>query len=131
MQNCVSLSVPVLQTRVVEQDGAAGYAATYTVKKGQRVAAIAIGYADGFLRGLSSIGKVFFNDVALPVLGRVSMDVVIVDLSALPENTIRPGDMVEVFGPNQTPDAMAEAMGMIGYEVLTALGQRFERVYTP
>ena len=131
MQNCVSLSVPVLQTRIVEQDGTAGYAATSLVKRGQRVAAIAIGYADGFLRGLSNKGKVFFNGAALPVLGRVSMDIIIVDLSALPENALKPGDRVEVFGPDQNPDAMAETMGMIGYEVLTALGQRFERVYTP
>jgi alanine racemase len=131
MQQVVQLSVPVLQTRIVEQDGFVGYAATKEVKKGQRLATVSLGYADGFFRSLSNAGRLYYKDIALPVLGRVSMDVITVDISALPENALNAGDWLDVFGPNQSPDQLAKAAGTIGYELLTALGQRFERVYTP
>ena len=130
MQSVVTLSVPVLQIRDVQEEGTAGYAASCQVKKGQRLATVSVGYADGFFRSLSNSGALYYNGQALPVLGRVSMDVVIVDISALPHGTLNPGDLVDVFGPDQSPDDLAKAAGTIGYELLTSLGQRFNRVYT-
>lgn len=130
MQPCMQLQVPILQTRIVEQDGTVGYAATYQTKKGQHLATVALGYADGFSRILSNKGNLFYKGQALPVLGRVSMDVITVDLTAIQGAKPIVGDRLEVFGPNQTPDDLAADIGTIGYEVLTALGQRFERVYT-
>lgn len=129
MQNVIQLDVPVLQTRVVAQDGFVGYAATHTVTRGQRLATVSLGYADGFFRSLSNKGQLFHNGTALPLLGRVSMDVVVVDMSAIPENALHAGDSLQVFGDSQTPDQLAKAAGTIGYEVLTALGPRFNRVY--
>ena len=130
MQSVIQLSVPVLQIRTIEQEGFVGYAATCRVNPGQRLATISLGYADGFFRSLSNQAQLYYKGTVLPVLGRVSMDVVTVDISALPENALNPGDMVDVFGPHQTPDELAKAAGTIGYEVLTSLGSRFERVYT-
>lgn len=131
MHPVVQLSVPVLQTRIVAEEGTVGYAATEGVRKGQRIATVSLGYADGFFRSLSNQGVLFYQGKALPVLGRVSMDVITVDISALPENNLGIGDMLEVFGPNQSVDQLAFRAGTIGYELLTALGQRFNRVYTP
>lgn len=127
MRQVVSLSVPVLQLRTVAKDGTVGYRATHTVRTGQRLASVALGYADGFFRTLSNIGQLFYKGQALPVLGRVSMDIVTVDISALPEDALHEGDLLEVFGPSQTPDDLAARAGTIGYEILTALGSRFQR----
>jgi alanine racemase len=130
MQTVIQLSVPILQTRVVDQKGFTGYAATYPVTPGQRLATVSLGYADGFLRRLGSQGHLYYKDIALPVLGRISMDLVTVDISALPESALRAGDWLDVFTPGQTPDQLARKAGTIGYEILTSLGDRFERVYT-
>lgn len=129
MHPVVQLSVPILQIRTVAQDGFVGYGASFAVKAGQRLATVSLGYADGFSRQLGNKGKLFYQGTDLPVVGRVSMDVIVVDISALPENTVRAGDWLEVFGPDQSPDDLAKAAGTIGYEIITALGQRFERVY--
>lgn len=131
LRPCLQLEVPVLQIRTVQENGSTGYGAAHNVIKGQRLATIAIGYADGFMRTLSNHGKVFFNAQALPVLGRVSMDVVVVDITSLPENALQTGGLVQVFGPDQDLDAIAKDAGMIGYEILTALGNRFYRHYVP
>lgn len=129
MQHVVTLEAPVLAVREVEQDGTIGYAATRHVAKGQRLAAISIGYADGFFRSLSNQSHVFFQGGALPVLGRVSMDIIMVDISHLPENVIQAGDYVEILGAKQNADQLGQGAGTIGYEMLTSLGARFIRNY--
>ncbi len=128
MRPVVSLSVPILQMRTVFKTGTVGYRATRTVSPGQRLASVALGYADGFFRSLSDTGYLYYQNQALPVLGRVSMDIVTVDISGVPENALHDGDRLEVFGPAQTPDELAAMVGTIGYEVLTSLGHRFKRV---
>ena len=69
------------------------------------------------------------DGVGLPFVGRVSMDSIILDISALPPGSLKAGDLVELIGPNQTVDDIAGLAGTIGYEILTALGKRFHRVY--
>ncbi|TWH28639.1 alanine racemase [Aminobacter sp. J15] len=94
-----------------------------------RLATIAAGYADGLPRTLSNRGAVYFEGTRLPIVGRVSMDSIIIDVSALPEGALDLGTFVEVIGPNQTLDDVATAAGTISYEILTSLGSRYRRRY--
>ncbi len=120
----VRLSVPVLQVRDVAVGESVGYGAAWVAARPSRIATLAVGYADGLLRALS--GAVFHAEgVACPVVGRVSMDLITVDVTDLPFEP----DTLDVLGPDQGIDALAAAAGTIGYEVLTALGSRYERVY--
>ena len=130
MQNVVDLRLRVIRTRLIQKDEYTGYGATYRFEKDTPIALLSSGYADGIFRSLSNKGKVYWNGIACPIRGRVSMDMIVVDLSDVPEDQ-RPqsGDMMELIGPNQSADVLAEDAGTIGYEILTALGDRYERVY--
>ena len=79
--------------------------------------------------GLAAAGRAWFEGVRLPFAGRVSMDSIVLDISALEPGRLRPGDLVELIGPHQTVDDVAALSGTIGYEVLTSLGNRFHRRY--
>lgn len=131
MQRVVTLDAPVLQVRKAGSGETAGYNATYRIEKKTRLAVVGIGYADGFLRSLGNAGKLYWKGYSLPVSGRVSMDLVICDLTAVPEHELPvPGDRLEIIGPNQSADELAKTAGTIGYEILTALGKRYKRTYT-
>lgn len=127
MRPVVSLRARVLQIRDALKGESVGYGAAHICTAPTRVATIALGYADGFLRSLSGRGKVWAGDVPLPILGRVSMDLIGVDAGAAP--TLKPGDWVSVIGPRQDADSLAAMAGTIGYEILTGLGPRYHRVY--
>lgn len=129
MSQVVRLQVPIIQVREVTNDGTVGYGATKSVNKNQRLATVALGYADGLLRSLSNQGNLYFGDHALPILGRVSMDLITVDISDLPEAVLQTGMYLDVYSPYQTPEQLAKMAGTIDYELFTALGQRFERHY--
>lgn len=124
----VRLSLPVIQTRAVSPGETVGYSNTWAADRVTRVATVAAGYADGLHRTLSSDGQraridLFAGDQRCPILGRVSMDLITVDVSALTDVP----DALDLICPAQPIDAVAEAMGTIGYEVLTGLGRRYER----
>ncbi|WP_415009568.1 alanine racemase [Amaricoccus sp.] len=122
----VALSLPVVQVRDVAAGEAVGYGATWTAAEPARVATVAAGYADGLLRALGDGGfDLLAGDVRCPVVGRVSMDLVTVDVTGLD----RVPPMLDVLGPRQGVDDLARAAGTIGYEILTGLGPRYERVY--
>ena len=134
MQNVVELNVPILQLKTADKQATAGYNATYRFDNSERLAIVALGYADGFHRSLSNNGALYYNGVRCPVRGRVSMDLTIIDISAVPESDApHVGDMVQVIGAHQTADALAHDAGTIGYEVLTSLlgnrASRFTRNY--
>lgn len=129
MEPVVSLKIAVIQTRTVPVGTKVGYGATFVAKREMRLATIAAGYADGLPRSLSDRGAVYFGDIRLPIVGRVSMDSMTVDISALPEGALTLGSLVEMIGPHQTLDDLAQAAGTISYEVLTSLGQRYQRAY--
>jgi alanine racemase len=131
MQRVVTLEVQVLQVRQVDAEaGAVGYGASAAATPGQTLATVALGYADGLHRALSGKGQVFFAGQVAPIVGRVSMDSIVVDVSHITE-PVRPGDWAEVIGPNQSADALADMAGTIGYEILTSLGARYVRSYLP
>ncbi|HUO54676.1 MAG TPA: alanine racemase [Rhodoblastus sp.] len=130
MRRVVDLSAVVLQVRDIAAGDTAGYNARWTAPSRRRLATINLGYADGFLRSGSEgpIGvDVFAGGHYCPIVGRISMDLSIVDIS---ETTpLKRGDRVEVLGPNIEIDELAAQSGTIGYEILTRLGPRFHREY--
>lgn len=129
LSQVVSLTVPVWQIREVEAGAFVGYGYSGHVLHKTRLATVGIGYADGFLRALGGRGVLWFKGKALPIVGRVSMDSVSVDITALGENALKEGDYLTVLGPEQSVDDLAEKAGTIGYEILTALGSRYSRYY--
>lgn len=122
-----TLSAPVLQLRDIAPPQTVGYGASYAALGPTRIATIAIGYADGWLRSQSGRGKAWFDGHTLPFIGRVSMDLVTLDASAVP--TLRPGDRVELLGAHRAVDDVADEAATNGYEILTRLGSRFARTY--
>lgn len=129
MEPVVRLDVAVIQTRTVPAGARVGYGATYVAQTEMRLATIAAGYADGLPRSLSDSGAVYYNGVRLPIVGRVSMDSITIDISALPAGTLSLGSLVEVIGPNQTLEMLGADAGTISYEMLTSLGHRYRRQY--
>lgn len=134
MAEVVHLQGKILQLRYVDTGGAVGYGASYIVEKPSRIATVAVGYADGFSRALSGRGSAVIKGrqghVRVPIAGRVSMDLITLDVSALDPADCVPGTAVSLLGGGVDLDAQASAAGTICYELLTQLGQRYRRVYT-
>jgi alanine racemase len=122
MQPVVSVHVPVLQTRDVPEGVTVGYSATFMTARPSKLATIECGYADGLLRSLSVHGFAAVNGVRVPFAGRVSMDMIVLDVTDAPP--VKAGDMVELIGAHISVDDVAQAAGTIGYEVLTNLKLR-------
>jgi alanine racemase len=127
MRPVVGLFGKIIQIRRVDAPRSVGYGATHQFSGPTLVATVAAGYADGYLRSLSGRATAYVGDVAVPLIGRVSMDLVTFDISAIP--TAKPGDLVELIGQNVSVDDVAAAAGTIGYEILTSLGDRYRRHY--
>jgi len=125
----VSLQARVIQTRRINALDYVGYGCSYQAKKPMSVATIAVGYGDGWPRALSNVGAAFWQGVRLPIIGLVSMDSITLDISSLPEDALKRGDMVELVGSHQTLGSVARDAGTIAYEILTNLGRRYERHY--
>ena len=122
----VRLSLPVIQTRDLEPGETVGYGNTFTAPEPMRLATLSAGYADGILRALSGKPMLWQGDTACPLVGRVSMDLLTVDVSALEEAP----RTLDLICPAQGIDDLADMAGTIGYEILTALGPRYMRSYT-
>ncbi|MDH3230752.1 MAG: alanine racemase [Alphaproteobacteria bacterium] len=127
MAPVVRLQAKILQIRDVDTPQTVGYGATHRFAGPTRVATVAAGYADGYLRSLSGRGTARFRDIPVPIIGRVSMDLITLDVTRAPE--ARPGDMLDLIGPHHDVDALAAEAGTIGYEILTSLGRRYRRHY--
>lgn len=127
-----SLSAPIIQLSTLQAGESVGYNGTYTNnnKKSCSIATIPVGYADGFLRAFSNKGRVMIENYEAPIIGRVSMDLSIIDVSKIPDNLLFLGQNVEVLGANFTADRIAKLCGTNGYEILTSLGSRYERIYS-
>ncbi|MBB2674391.1 UNVERIFIED_ORG: alanine racemase [Rhizobium esperanzae] len=129
MEPVVRLDVAVVQTRTVPSGAKIGYGGAHVTRRQTRLATIAAGYADGLPRSLGDRGAVYHKGIRLPIVGRVSMDSATVDITALPEGALSLGSLVEVLGPNQTLEDVAGDAGTISYEILTGLGDRYDRQY--
>lgn len=121
----VGLSLPVVQTRLVEAGEYVGYARGFQAQAPMIVATLAAGYADGLLRSLSGKAVLWHGDEPCPLIGRVSMDLITVDVTHLQDMP----QALDILCARQSVDDLAEQAGTIGYEILTSLGHRYGRRY--
>ncbi len=124
-QPVVALSLPVVQLRDVAPGETVGYAASFTARRPTRIATVSAGYADGLIRYMSGKAQLFAGAVACPLAGRVSMDLLTVDVTDLTEVP----DHLDILCAHQGVDDLAGVAGTIGYEILTSLGRRYGRRY--
>lgn len=129
MRPVVRLQGKVVQVREIPAGASVGYGLTWCAPKASRIATVSVGYADGWLRSLSNRGAAWFEGLELPLVGKVSMDTITLDASALPEAALQPGTLVDLINTEHGVDAVAGRAGTIGYEILTSLGHRYERHY--
>jgi len=133
-KSVVELTGRILQIRVVDRDQTVGYGATWTAKRPTRIAVVALGYADGLLRAGSGTderpgGTAIVAGKRCPIVGRISMDLICIDVTGLAEGTAHRGDLATLIGPDLPIDEVAASAGTIGYEILTRLGPRSHLVY--
>ena len=133
MRPVVTLEIPVQQARWIEPGESCGYNARWTARRRTRIATLLAGYADGLPLGAGATDTNGGAEVRIagrmcPLIGRVSMDLCIADVTYLPEPAVGPGTRAEFFGAHASLDAFAAKSGAIGYTVLTGLGPRYERV---
>jgi alanine racemase len=129
MAPVVHLKAKILQVRDVDRGDTVGYGAAHQMDRPGRIAILALGYADGWLRSSSHRGTARIAGKPAPVIGRVSMDLLTLDVTGLDPRTVQPGDYADLLDAQYGVDDAAFAAGTIGYEVLTALGRRCLRLY--
>ena len=129
MRHVVSLTAPIIQLQSVLADSAISYDMTFITKRDTIIATLPIGYADGYPRALSNRGKVYIAGHSAPIVGIISMDLMVVDVTDIPSEQIFLGQQVEIIGDYYTIDQLAEDAGTIAYEILTRLGKRYHRIY--
>jgi alanine racemase len=134
MKPVVELKGRILQVREVKRGDTVGYGGTFTAQRASRVAILAVGYADGVLRSAAAdrnkgAAQVIVAGKRCPLVGRVSMDLIAVDVTDVPNGHTRRGDFATLIGGDLGIDELATSLGTISYEVLTRLGHRFHRVY--
>lgn len=140
MRPVVKAEARILQVREAKIGEGVSYGAAGMLARDSRIAVVAIGYADGYLRSLSGAGVPLRRAVAtgasgflhgrpVPLIGRVTMDLTHFDVTDLPERSVRAGDFIELFGPNMPIETVSKAGGTIDYVLLTSLGPRYRRDY--
>jgi alanine racemase len=127
MQPVVTLAAPILQLRQIAPGDSVGYCATFHAARPSVIATIPLGYADGVLRAASGGAQALIRGRRAPIVGRVSMDLITLDVTDLPGVAV--GDMAELFGPGLPVDEAATSWGTISYHLLTGLSRRIPRVY--
>lgn len=125
----VRLRARVLQVREVETGTGVGYGLAYSASEPRRLATLALGYADGWPRALEEDGSAWFGNERLPIVGRISMDSMTIDISALPSDALGEGDLVDLVNDNRSLEEIAHRAGTIPYEILTRIGSRHARAY--
>lgn len=142
MQPVVTLEGRIVQVRNAAPGEGVGYGATDRSQQARKLAVVALGYADGYLRSASGDGvplrraaeheagaEGWLDGYRVPVCGRVSMDLTTFDVSQVPDAVLERAEWIELFGSNVALDEVARACGTIGYELLTGLGARYSRIY--
>lgn len=130
----ITLQARILQVRRVSKGETVGYGGAFTARRASRIAIVAVGYADGYPRAASSttskhVGEAVVGGKHCPLAGRISMDLMAIDITELPEGDVRRGDFATLIDGGITVDDVASFSGTIGYEVLTRLGRRYHRIY--
>ena len=127
MRPVVRLEATIVQVRTVSAGESAGYNGRWTADRPRRLATLSLGYADGYPRAASGRGTALVNGVPCPMVGLISMDLVILDVTDAPEP--KRGDTAVLIGDGLDIDTVGRAAGTIGYEILTGLGSRYVRHY--
>jgi alanine racemase len=130
MRQVVGLKARILQVRHIDAHQTVGYGA-HRSTRATSLATLGLGYADGVFRALSHVGAAFVGGIRAPFVGRVSMDLITIDVGDVPAHLAQAGAWVEILGEHQSADELAAIAGTNGYEVLTALGPRYQRRYIP
>ena len=128
-KNVVSLKAKIIQTRKISQFDTVGYGATFKAKKEMLIGTIPIGYADGFFRAFSGKTNFYFKKSKIKMIGKVSMDLITVDLSKYINITIKQTDYVEIINEKNNINLLSKIISTIPYEILTSLGNRYQRRY--
>ncbi|CAF0915360.1 unnamed protein product [Didymodactylos carnosus] len=121
LHNPVRLTAPIIQLQELSAEDYIGYNMTFKTDRNSIIATLPLGYADGYSRALSNYGEVFIDSYRAPVVGRISMDLITIDVTDLPPEKFFLGQQVEIIGNNCTPDQIANIINTIGYEVLTMM----------
>jgi alanine racemase len=134
MRPVVELKARIIQVRSLGKGETVGYDATWSAGRPTRIAVVAVGYGDGIMRAAGAskgkpAGEIVIAGKRCPIVGRVSMDLLTVDVSDLPDGKARRGDFATLIGEGMSVDDLAAAMGTISYETLTSLGRRYHRIY--
>ncbi len=129
MRQVLSLEAPIVQIRQVAPGDTVGYGAAHVVAEESTIATIPVGYADGFLRSASGRGEVAIGDTKAPIVGRISMDLITVDVSNVDHRFLYPGAAVELLGPRCPVDDVSGRAGSIPHEFLTGLSTRLRFQY--
>jgi alanine racemase len=134
MQAVVDLKARIVQLRNVERGDSVGYGGTWTARRPTKLAIVSAGYGDGYFRAASANDGTRGAEVVVagkrcPVAGRISMDLMAIDITDLPDKTARRGHMVTLIGEGITVDELAHHFGTVGYEVVASLGKRYARIY--
>ena len=130
LKQAIKLYGRVLQIQKIQANETIGYGASYKLARNSVIATVGVGYADGYLRSLSSNSYVFFNGIKMPVIGRISMDCITIDISSSPTGSIKLGEFIEIIGNNFTIDDIAKAANTVPHEILSGLGKRHFRQYS-
>jgi alanine racemase len=134
MQPVVRLDLRIAQVRRAARGDTVGYGASYRLQRDSRIAICAAGYADGIFRAVGSSddrkgADAIVAEKRCPLLGRVSMDLIAIDVTDVPGESVKRGDFATLIGGDISIDEFADHAGTIGYEALTALGRRYARNY--
>ncbi len=134
MRPVVSLITHIVQLRTVDKGDPVGYGGAYVTKRQTRLATLPVGYADGYHRALGSTtdqkgANAYIGNHEAPLAGRVSMDLITIDVTDIPDEVLVVGAPVELLGHHVSIDDLANIAGTISYEILTSLGTRYERQY--
>ena len=129
MKTTVKLEAEILTVREIPAGRSVGYNAQWRANRTTRIATVGIGYADGYLRSLTNRGRGYIAGHPIPLVGRVSMDLVTFDVTDLTEAESRPGTPIVLMGPELPPDELGRLAGTNGYEMLTGLSRRYARRY--
>jgi alanine racemase len=128
-KNPISLSAPIIQMQNLKAGMSIGYNMTYITDKDSTIATIGVGYADGYLRHFGQNTSLFIGEYEAPIVGRISMDFLTIDVTNIPKSKIFLGALVEIIGDHITPNKLAKLNNTIGYEMLTLLGKRYKKEY--
>lgn len=128
-RNPIRLFSKLIQVKNLCAGDSLGYNLTYQLPEDSVIGTIPVGYADGLFRSLSNIGACYINGYEAKIIGRISMDLINLDLKNIPPELRKEGQEVDIICKHQTPDMLAQNAGTIGYEILTSLGNRYKRRY--